>query len=147
MKLISHRANLNGIEKNQENNPSKILDVIERGFDVEIDVWYESGNLYLGHDTPDYKIESNFIISNYKNLWCHAKNLNALQKLLSFKEVNCFWHQSDDYTLTSKGFIWTYPKRLVSKNNIIVCTNLEETLYYSKQDIFGICSDYVQLIK
>ena len=25
------------------------------------------------------------------------------------KSLNYFWHQTDDFTLTSHGYIWTYP--------------------------------------
>ena len=46
MYLISHRGNLNGIEKNNENNPDYINQAISRGYDVEVDVRYESGQFF-----------------------------------------------------------------------------------------------------
>ena len=42
------------------------------------------------------------------NFWCHAKNLDALNRLLKIG-VNCFWHENDKYTLTSNRIIWTFP--------------------------------------
>ena len=38
-KIISHRGNLNGIDPNNENNPLIIKRALNRGFEVEIDVW------------------------------------------------------------------------------------------------------------
>ena len=63
---------------------------------------------------------------------------------MSFKynNIHCFWHQNDDYTLTSQGLIWTYPKKLLYLNSICV---LPELGY--KGDInkcYGICSDYIE---
>ena len=41
-------------------------------------------------------------------MWCHAKNFEALEYLTRCA-AHCFYHQEDDYTITSRGFIWAYP--------------------------------------
>jgi hypothetical protein len=143
-KLISHRGNLLGSDKENENNPNYILNSINLGYEVEIDVWFNKKNFYLGHDEPKYPINLSFLQN--KKLWCHAKNLNALKYLIDNK-ICCFWHQKDDYTITSNLFIWTYPNKKITKKSIIVCKTLEETLSYNKSDVYGICSDYVGLLK
>ena len=114
MIFISHRGNINGINKKLENSPKDINNAINKGYDVEVDVWY-TDNFYLGHDKPEYKISKSFLEN--KNLWCHAKNLKALEKLQKLK-TKYFWHQEDDYTLTSNGYIWTYPGKNLSKKSI-----------------------------
>ena len=43
-----------------------------------------------------------------QKIWFHAKNIEAFYELLKLNIV-CFWHQNDDVTLTSNGYIWTYP--------------------------------------
>ena len=43
MYLISHRGNLDGIEKDYENNPDYINQAISRGYNVEVDVTVELG--------------------------------------------------------------------------------------------------------
>ena len=106
MILIAHRGNLLGPKPSLENHPSYIMKAILSGYDVEIDVWWVKDNFYLGHDSPDYKIDKNFL-SN-RHLWCHAKNFAALGKLEDIGS-HYFWHEEDDYTITSNGFIWTYP--------------------------------------
>lgn len=139
MILISHRGNTTGPDS-QENSPDFILSAIDKGFDVEIDVWEMPNGIYLGHDSPKYLINLDFLSS--KHLWCHAKNLSALNLMVK-ENIKCFWHQEDDYTLTSSGHIWTYPLKEVTKNSIIVCKSLEDTKKYANKNIYGICSDYV----
>ena len=107
MILISHRGNLRGKKTELENNPSYIQSTVDLGYDVEIDVWFVDGEWWLGHDNPEYKISFDYF-SN-KPFWIHAKNMEALCSLQSYSSLNYFWHQEDDYTITSKGYIWTYP--------------------------------------
>jgi hypothetical protein len=141
MYLISHRGNTNGPKKKLENSPKYIYQALESGYNVEIDVRYVGGFFYLGHDTADYKIEKSFLLSD--GLWCHAKNVEALEEL---KKLNCnyFWHDNDDYTLTSNGFIWAYPGRKLTKNSICV---LPEKSDYKKIHCAGICSDFIERYK
>lgn len=141
MKLISHRGNIHGPDKG-ENSPEVILKAIDLGYDVEVDVWKVGDNIFLGHDKADYMVEKNFLFSNSSNLWCHAKNLDALEFMIR-TDLHCFWHESDDFTLTSKNFVWTFPKKPVVSNSVIVCKTLEESLSMSQEDIYGICTDYV----
>ncbi len=138
MYLISHRGNINGIEKNNENNPDYINQAISHGYDVEVDVRYESGQFFLGHDFNQFKIKKEFLLN--KKLWCHAKTNEALIALDGIK-AHYFWHQEDDYTITSKGFFWTYPgKKLLQKS---ICV-LPEKGNYDKIDCLGICSDFIE---
>ena len=73
-------------------------------------------------------------------LWCHAKNLEALYVMLS-NGIRCFWHENDDFTLTSDGFIWTYMNKPVCEKSIIVdnSSNWRSMNY----NCYGICSDYI----
>ena len=54
MILIAHRGNVDGPEPERENSYEHINNALNRGFDVEIDVWYHENNWYLGHDEPKY---------------------------------------------------------------------------------------------
>ena len=139
MILIAHRGNISGPSK-KENSPKHIKKALDLGFHAEIDVWKLEDGFYLGHDSPVYPIDLNFLVS--RNLWCHAKNLEALELMIRCG-IRCFWHEEDDYTLTSTGEIWTYPLKDVVKNSIIVCKDLEQTKTYAEKDICGVCSDYV----
>ena len=145
MKLISHRGNTVSCKKKYENHPEYIMEAYSCGFDVEIDVWNINGEFYLGHDEPQYKTDWEFITNS--SFWCHAKNFEAL---LSMRKcgANCFWHEKDSYTLTSSGYIWTYPNKLTSPESIIVCKNQQTTIeLYNAKNVYGICSDFVGVLK
>jgi hypothetical protein len=139
MKIISHRGNLNGANPEFENSIELINEALNKGYDVEIDVWFKNQKWYLGHDKPQYLISKKFLEN--KKFWCHAKNLDALYLMLKYKNINCFWHQNDDFTLTSKGFIWTYPNKQVTSKSIIVLQK-KKNIDPFKKYIYGICTDY-----
>ena len=146
MKLISHRANVNGPNSDFENNPIQIDICIERGYDVEVDLRIDrdTGRLWLGHDAPQYKITWEWVNNRCDNLWIHCKDLNTLDKMLG-SNFNYFWHQEDDYTLTSKNVIWAYPGKSYSSNTVIVMPEWENADWgiLKNVDCYGICSDYV----
>ena len=139
MELISHRGNINGKQPDLENSPKYIENAIKQGYDVEIDVWYRDG-FYLGHGNPTYKIDVEYLQNN--KLWCHAKNGEALYEMRKIDKIHCFWHQNDDMTLTSKGYIWTYPKKSLYYNSICVLPELGYTGELDK--CYGICSDFIK---
>lgn len=138
MILISHRGNLNGRITNEENNPKYINFALNEGFDVEVDVRYYKNNFYLGHDEPQFLVTYNFLTN--KKIWCHAKDPTAFEKLHELKCIY-FWHNNDDYTLTSNGYIWTnIGKKLLSKS---ICV-LPELSNYESLTCLGICSDFIK---
>ncbi len=60
MILISHRGNITGANPSRENSPDYIQEALEADYNVEIDVWYKDKKWNLGHDEPQYEVESNF---------------------------------------------------------------------------------------
>ena len=135
MILISHRGNLNG-KSDEENHPNHIDIALRQGFDVEIDVWkVNKVEWYLGHDKPQYKVSIDFLKN--RKLWCHAKNIEALYGM-NKEGVHCFWQQTDDVTLPSKGYLWTYPNKDLTQDSIAVLPKAKP-----KIDVAGICSDYI----
>lgn len=141
MILISHRGNLEGKKEKLENHPDYIEEAKKKGFDVEIDVWFIKNNFFLGHDEPQFRVDSKFLED--QKLWCHSKNSDALKEL---SKLNChfFWHNTDDYTITSKGFIWIYPGKPILKNGICV---MPEKIKNINIDCRGICSDFIKSYK
>jgi hypothetical protein len=146
MIYIAHRGLFAGPDKTLENTPAQIMTALERGYHVEIDLWAVEADLYLGHDEPQYAINASFI--NQPNLWIHAKNIEALDYLTQTTYFY-FWHQNDDFTLTSNNLIWTYPgKPLTPRSVMVLPENIDPTLNNTKNvNCYGICSDYVALIE
>ena len=137
MILISHRGNLDGKDSKYENDPEYINLALKAGYDVEIDVWYKDGKWYLGHDEPTYLTDLEYLKN--KKLWCHAKNIKALNLMLD-NDIHCFWHQEDDVTITSCGFIWTSPNKKLTEKSICVLPEIDNQ---SSINCAGICSDYI----
>ena len=139
MKLISHRGNLEGKNLARENSPSFIKEALSKGYHVEVDVWIVENKYYLGHDTPQYSINPSFLRN--KRLWCHAKNHVAFEKMLKDGKIHCFWHEDDNYTLTSRGIPWVYPNTQLLKGS--VCVLPEKGYIGCIHDCKAICSDYI----
>ena len=138
---IAHRGNTVGPSP-LENSPGILLEAISKNFDVEVDIRFTDKGWFLGHDGPIYKVGDSFIDQIKNSSWFHCKNLDALEKL-NKKDYKSFWHQNDDFTLTSNGYIWTYPGKNVTPVSIIVDLNLD----YKYNNIYGICTDYPSLIE
>jgi len=147
MILISHRGNIDGRKVPFENRPSYIDEAIEAGYNVEIDVWFksDSGKLYLGHDSPDYEIDIDWLDSRSTKLWIHCKNMDALSyfnKIDTFGEFNYFSHDVDMGVLTSYGYIWStnlYDNGILVLPEVFDKTPIKTTI--------GICSDIIQNYK
>ena len=148
MILIAHRGNTNGPNPSMENNPEYINTAISMGFDAEVDVWLIDGKFFLGHDEPKYETDRYFL--SRSGLWCHAKNIDALSSMI-MAGIHCFWHQEDNYTLTSKGYIWSYPGSTLSPNSINVLpewsNEINKLKFLKTDEVYGICTDYPLLIK
>ena len=142
MLLIAHRGNIFGPNPEMENTPEYIEKAISKGFDVEIDVRYWDDKILLGHDNGEIEIPAKWIEGYADKLWIHCKNLQAL-RYFNDTEFNYFWHQEDDFTLTSQNIIWTYPRQNVTDKSVIVCQTLQECEDYANSSAFGVCSDYV----
>ena len=138
MILIAHRGNTTGPQPEQENKLNYIEDAILSGFDVEVDVWLFEGNLFLGHDKPSYRVDVQFLKN--KAIWAHAKSIPTL-KALKDSGVHCFYHESDKATLTSDGYIWTYPGELLVPGS--VCVMPEKGITGRLNLCHAVCSDYV----
>ena len=145
MILIAHRGNYNG-KNDLENHPEHLRVALSKGFYVETDVWYIDNLYYLGHDKPCYRIEVEFL-ENPKII-CHCKNIQALQQLTNNHKIHCFFHNKDDYTLTSEKWIWCYSMKTVPSNGIMVMPK-HNSLDFIKNNsnCKGICSDNLLVIK
>jgi hypothetical protein len=139
MIVISHRGNLNGRIPEKENSPEYIQTAIDFGFRVEIDVWFDSGVFYLGHDAPQYKTNIGWLRQGI--LWCHAKNKDAFERLLH-AGAHCFWHENDRWTMTSRGVVWAYPNNPMRDCILVAPEEWNHQIHSSLKEIRGVCTDY-----
>jgi len=138
-KIISHRGCVNGQDASIENVPSHIEYVINKyeWIFVEIDLWSIHDNLFLGHDEPKYMIDSKFLLSD--RFYVHAKNEDALIYVHKNNIKNFFFHDRDEFTITSRGEIWCNKFKWM-ENSILNQVNVDTVLDFKKYS--GICTDY-----
>jgi len=150
MRLISHRGNVDGKYPQYENLPEYVEKAMSLGYDCEIDVRFIDGEWFLGHDKPQYKIDLDWIIENNLKLWVHCKNVEAIQEFkrleewVQLKSINYFWHQEDDVTITSQGFVWAHPKIQPPNDSIAV---MPDNYKWDLKNVLGICSDFIAKYK
>ena len=133
LKIISHRGNLSG-KSIDENKPSHIENALSKGFDVEVDVWCVDNVLYTGHDIHKYRTDIEFL--NNPKIWCHAKTVESLEVLMK-NNIHTFWHETDKFTITSRGIPWCYPGNYIN-------TGITVELSIKKEipSCLGICTDH-----
>jgi hypothetical protein len=146
--IISHRGNIRGSVPDKENRPSYIDCAIGNGYHVEIDVRSIDGELWLGHDEPQYKVDHNWLDKRRHYLWLHCKNLEAAKECWAY---HSFCHTSDPFTYTSTGKIWLHNLSMKIDNNVIIplidkndIIGLTDTTFFD--DAFGVCTDYPSYI-
>lgn len=149
MILISHRGNTSGKKIHLENHPDYVDKTILMGYNVEVDVRLINGIFFLGHDEPQFKVELEWLLKRRLNLWIHTKNLECLNFLSKFtnNSYKFFWHQEDNYTLTSNLMIWTFPNQPLTERSIAV---MPENTNYTIEELAkctGICSDFIEHYK
>jgi hypothetical protein len=154
MILIAHRGNTIGPNHEKENTEDYINEAIKQGYHVETDVWLIENGLFLGHDGPQNPTTLDFL--SRENIICHSKTISTFNFLLE-NGLNCFFHDRDEATLTSRNKIWLYPGVNFCKLGILVMPEWESIDYKGErwidfvvrnnQNCYGICSDYVELIR
>ena len=147
MILISHRGNVNGKNTQRENHPSYIDEAIEAGYDVEIDIWYLEGRLFLGHDSPDYLVDINWLENRSNKLWIHCKNMDALSYFNEYEwkksiQFNYFSHDVDMGVLTSHSYIWS--TNLFDRGILVLPEVFNKEPF---EGTIGICSDVIENYK
>lgn len=148
MILISHRGNINGLMPDLENSPSYIDSAINQGYDVEMDVRLIDGKLYLGHDNPQYNVSFAWLLDRKNNLWVHCKNFDALS-LLIHSDLRIFYHQKENHTIINAcNLIWSHELSEANEDSIIPLLSKEDiTRQPIPKNVYGICSDFVELIR
>ena len=140
MILIAHRGNTNGLNPERENTIDYINEALRKGYHCEIDVCaFDGTQFYLGHDDPQQAESIKYLQES--NLWCHAKNFKVLEAMCALS-IHCFFHKSDEYTMTNRGWIWAYPGQLGGKYTIAV--HPEKLHPGDIKKFAGVCSDYIE---
>ena len=137
MKLVSHRGNINGPNPQMENDPRYVENTLAKGFSVEVDVWSNGSDFFLGHDKPEHQVSELFL--RHGSIWCHAKDINTFYKLIEIG-AHCFSHDQDEVALTTKGYFWSTFGNQMTNKSICVMPPLGKDI---PNYVAGVCSDYI----
>jgi len=146
MRLISHRGNINGVEKELENTINYIDKANSVGYDVEIDVWYDNG-FWLGHDEPQHPVTLEWLLNRSEFLWIHCKNFQALHMLINIDGLTVFFHEQEKHTIISNGLIWSHDITVANNKCVVPLLSKDDIISWSpKHEVFGVCSDFIELL-
>jgi len=139
MLLISDKGNISGPNILLENTPDYIDFAIAQGYNVKIDLWYQDSKFFLGTNGPKTQIEWDWLtnIERLEYLWINCMNIQTFSFLLeNGNALNFFYNNTDEVTITSKGFPWSNISNQYNTNTIACnTTNLD--------NVIGVCSDWV----
>ena len=118
------------------------------GFDVEVDLWVgDTGQIGLGHDDLTYQLDTPWFQRRSTKLWIHCKNSKAINFAQSLG-LNYFFHDTDNYTLTSQGFVWVFPGETpVGRSIVLDIAGFARPGTTQLGNAYGICSDWAQDLK
>lgn len=146
MLLIAHRGNCSGLNPERENTHDYIDEAIERGYDVEIDIWSWNDVLWLGHDEPQYPVDQEWLLNRKDKLWIHCKDFKSLDLFMD-SALRFFYHEKENYTaIMGSSNIWAHNLQEVNSRCIIPLLSLNDITKYTSDKYgkcYGICSDYV----
>ena len=96
-------------------------------------------------NTLSYIDEANFLGYDVEiDVWMSNGYLSFLS---SFCDLKTFFHENERYTYISNGVIWAHDISDIDNNCIIPLLEEKQILDWTKQNVYGICSDYVELFK
>ena len=147
MFIISHRGNTCGPNPEFENHPVYVDKTLLK-YEVEVDVHYHNGEFWLGHDSPQYKINLEWLMNRKRKLWIHCKNISAAQILSSHsdKKFNFFGHSDDKYVVSSNGYILSIGCFVNNDKTIIVMPEVFSVKLVSTF-VGGVMTDYANEIQ
>lgn len=142
MRFIAHRGNVKGPKPEWENKKSYIRQALQLGFDVEIDVSYIDGKLFLGHDEPGEEVSLEYLSSS--SLWVHAKTAATFAYLTGFSEINTFLQSEEAIVVSSRQYLWNHSKCTdFTPRSVAVVLDYDKEFLSKYVKISGVCSDYV----
>lgn len=158
MILISHRGNISGRKPELENSPGYILEVLRQGYMVEVDVRWSEVGLFFGHEPgkfsyPVDEVQLMTFEPYAKDILFHCKNIEAFRKFQG-SDWNFFFHDREDYALSSKEWIISHSKLGNSyyfdddtKGTVLMLPEIHGLSKDAVKDCAGVCSDIISFYK
>ena len=144
---ICHRGNLHERIQTSENKPQVLQSRDAQHLDIECDVWWQQGKLWLGHDRPEHEVRLEWLAQSPRRL-IHAKDGATFEHLLQESgkralDIHVFYHTTEDYALTNKGIVIVYPGLPLLQGSLCMMPEYTTNPYplADREKIFMLCSD------
>ena len=153
MIFISYQGIFDGNNFEDANTPKQLGKAFGAGFSCMVDVWRETGKLYLGVDQPLYEVTEKYLQG--PRWWINAQNTdmqNWLQTQPANLYPNWFYFPSmppPPYVVASNGKLITPGTVPVNNNSVIFLPEIDDRGLLSTVNLkcFGICSVYLSFIR
>lgn len=152
MLFISYQGIFDGQNFEKANTPDQIGTAFNAGFSCMVDVWRDSGKIYLGSEQPLIEVTERYLQGN--RFWLNAKNTDMytwLQSQPSNLYPNYFTvpYPTPEYVTTSSGHEWVFGNVPTNDNSIVVLPEIPDRGMFSTVKLrnYGICSCYLSFIK
>ncbi len=109
----------------------------------------KEGQLYLGHDHPQYRVELSWLLERKDKLWVHTKDFESLDFLIE-TGLRIFFHEQERQTIINNtNLIWSHDLESANSKSIIPLLDLQSINEYGyiAQDVYGVCSDYLHEVE
>ena len=141
MLYISNLGNTKGRDVIEEGGLPIIVDALNRGFCVNINLWKLPKSFAVGVDYPMEEVDPDFLSGNKEKLLLRAMNIESLKWMLE-NGYHCYWREKDDFTVSSHGFILSFgvaviPHSIVMNPELCLVDDLRD------KNLVGICSDFI----
>lgn len=150
MILISHRGNVDNIQPKRENTKEYILEAIDRGFYVEIDIWMKNGSLFLGHDSPENEVSVDWLNKFSDKLFIHSKNYSAFCYFMyeNAIPIPTFYHTIEDHVVIGNTkLVWSHNLEECNERSVIPLLDKESIKQIDRYpNVYGVCSDFVGVL-
>jgi hypothetical protein len=135
--FLSNRGNVDSQNPKKENTIDHLTNAYDRGFCLKTDIWVIKDSVVTGVGHPNHAI--NLERFSKDRLLIQARNPAALLFLLQ-ANYHCFWRETDELTITNKGFVLSFSSMLFP-NSILM--KPEDNMVIPDDNYLGICSDFI----
>ena len=153
MQYISYQGIFNGTNFEDAATPNQITKSMNAGFSTMVNVWRESGILYLGVTQPITQVTEQYLRG--PRFYINAMNSDMQTRIVTQASnlyPNYFWFPTvteNTPVTASNGKIITPGTVPVNNNSVIFLPEITDRAMFSTVHLkcFGVCSNYLSFIK
>ena len=153
LQYISYQGIYDGTNFEDACTPKQITKSMNAGFSTMVNVWRDSGKLYLGVTQPITEVTEKYLTG--PRFWLNAMNTDMQSWIVTQPTKsypNYFWFPTDTESTpvtASNGKIITPGTVAINNTSVVFLPEIQDRGMYSTIHLrcFGVCSNYLSFIK